>query len=71
MFVADGAFGELDAARTLGIVAVLIEQAHQSHAYGASAEWDYRVASLAEVPALLEEVRAMPRELSSGEPRTG
>jgi putative hydrolase of the HAD superfamily len=57
MFVADGAFGELDAARALGITAVLIEQAHQSRAYGASSQWDYRVERLAEVPPLVDRLR--------------
>ena len=54
IFVADGAFGELDAARALGIVAVLIEQEHQSRAYGGSTTWDHRVERLAEVPPLVE-----------------
>jgi putative hydrolase of the HAD superfamily len=54
VFVADGAFGELDAARALGIVAVLIEQQRQSREYGASKTWDHRVESLAEVPPLVE-----------------
>jgi FMN phosphatase YigB (HAD superfamily) len=54
VFVADGAFGELDAARALGIVAVLIEQEHQSRAYGGSTTWDYRVERLAEVPPLVD-----------------
>jgi putative hydrolase of the HAD superfamily len=57
VFVADGAFGELDAARALGITAVLIEQEHQSRAYGASSTWDHRVQRLAEVPPLVERLR--------------
>ena len=57
VFVADGAFGELDVARALGIVAVLIEQEHQSRSYGASEGWDYRVEGLAEVPPLVERLR--------------
>jgi putative hydrolase of the HAD superfamily len=61
VFVADGAFGELDAARALGIVAVLIEQPHQSRAYGASAQWDYRVESLAAVPPLIDDIAAHDR----------
>jgi putative hydrolase of the HAD superfamily len=56
VFVADGAFGELDAARDLGIVAVLIEQDGQSRSYGSSARWDYRVANLAAVPPLVDEI---------------
>ncbi|HLH24180.1 MAG TPA: HAD family hydrolase [Chloroflexota bacterium] len=62
VFVADGAFGELDAARALGIVAVLIEQAHQSRAYGASSEWDYRVERLAQVPPLVDRLGREPVE---------
>jgi putative hydrolase of the HAD superfamily len=58
VFVADGAFGELDAARALGIVAVLIEQQRQSREYGASKTWDHRVESLAEVPPLVERLAA-------------
>ncbi len=56
MFVADGAFGELDAAQDLGIVAVLIEQERQSRAYGSSAHWDYQVDRLAAVPPLVEQL---------------
>jgi putative hydrolase of the HAD superfamily len=63
VFVADGAFGELDAARALGIVAVLIEQRHQSRAYGASQHWDHRVASLAEVPPLVERLAQEQRQV--------
>jgi putative hydrolase of the HAD superfamily len=62
MFVADGAFGELDAARSLHIVAVLIEQEHQSRAYGASTTWDHRVERLADVPPLLDRLRAESAE---------
>ena len=58
MFVADGAFGELDAAQDLGIAAVLIEQERQSRAYGSSARWDYKVDSLAAVPPLVEQLNA-------------
>jgi putative hydrolase of the HAD superfamily len=65
VFVADGAFGELDAARALGMVAVLIEQEHQSRAYGASERWDYRVESLAEVPPLVERIAQAERERTS------
>jgi putative hydrolase of the HAD superfamily len=66
VFVADGAFGELDAARELGIVAVLIEQDHQSRAYGGSERWDHRVASLAEVPPLIARLTERP---TGGPPR--
>jgi len=54
VFVADGAFGELDAAAALGITTVLIEQEGQSRAYGTSTRWDHRVTTLAEVPPLLD-----------------
>jgi putative hydrolase of the HAD superfamily len=56
VFVADGAFGELDAARDLGIVAVLIEQDGQSRSYGSSARWDHRVENLAAVPPLVDRI---------------
>jgi putative hydrolase of the HAD superfamily len=49
MFVADGAFTELDAAKALGMVAVKVEQAHQSGDYGTSTSFDHRVTSLAGV----------------------
>ena len=49
MFVADGAFTELDAAKALGMVAVKIEQAHQSGDYGTSTSFDHKIDSLAEV----------------------
>jgi putative hydrolase of the HAD superfamily len=53
MFVADGAFTELDAAKALGMVAVKIEQAHQSGDYGTSTSFDHRVERLTEVLDLL------------------
>lgn len=53
MFVADGAFTELDAAKSLGMVAVKIEQAHQSGDYGTSTSFDHRVERLTEVLDLL------------------
>lgn len=53
MFVADGAFTELDAAKALGMVAVKIEQAHQSGDYGTSTSFDHRVTSLSQVLDLL------------------
>jgi len=49
MFVADGAFTELDAAKSLGMLAVKIEQAHQSGDYGTSTDFDHRIRSLSEV----------------------
>jgi putative hydrolase of the HAD superfamily len=53
MFVADGAFTELDAANSLGMVTVKIEQAHQSGDYGTSTSFDHRVERLTEVLDLL------------------
>ena len=53
MFVADGAFTELDAAQALGMVAVKVEQAHQSGDYGTSTRFDHRVTRLADVADLL------------------
>ena len=54
MFVADGAFTELDAAKALGMVAVKIEQAHQSGDYGTSTSFDHRIGSLSEVLDLVQ-----------------
>jgi putative hydrolase of the HAD superfamily len=53
MFVADGAFTELDAAKRCGMIAVKIEQDHQSGDYGTSASFDRRVERLTEVLHLL------------------
>ena len=57
MFVADGAFTELDAARSLGMIAVKIEQAHQSGDYGTSTSFDHRITSLTQVLELLDTPR--------------
>ena len=54
MFVADGAFTELDAAQALGMVAVKIEQAHQSGDYGTSTSFDHQIERLTEVLTLLD-----------------
>lgn len=54
MFVADGAFTELDAAKALGMVAVKIEQPHQSGDYGTSTSFDHRIERLTDVLALLD-----------------
>jgi putative hydrolase of the HAD superfamily len=53
MFVADGAFTELDVAKMIGMRAVKIEQAHQSGDYGTSTSFDHRVERLTEVLDLL------------------
>jgi putative hydrolase of the HAD superfamily len=53
MFVADGAFTELDAAKALGMIAVKIEQANQSGNYGTSTSFDHRITSLVQVFDLL------------------
>jgi putative hydrolase of the HAD superfamily len=55
MFVADGAFTELDAAKALGMIAVKIEQDHQSGDYGTSTSFDHRVERLTEVLDLIEQ----------------
>jgi putative hydrolase of the HAD superfamily len=49
MFVADGAFTELDAAKRFGMIAVKIEQDHQSGDYGTSTSFDHRIERLTEV----------------------
>ena len=54
MFVADGAFGELDAATDLGMISVKVEQPHQSGDYGTSERYDHCVTSLSQVLPLLE-----------------
>jgi putative hydrolase of the HAD superfamily len=54
MFVADGAFTELDAANAIGMIAVKIEQAHQSGDYGTSTSFDHRVERLTDVLTLLD-----------------
>ena len=54
MFVADGAFTELDAAKALGMVAVKIEQPHQSGDYGTSTSFDHQIERLTEVLGLLD-----------------
>ncbi|MCC7371262.1 MAG: HAD family hydrolase [Chloroflexi bacterium] len=54
MFVADGAFAELDAAQQLGMLAVKIEQPHQSGDYGTSTGFDHQIRRLTEVLALLD-----------------
>ena len=61
MFVADGAFGELDAASALGMVTVKIEQPHQSGDYGTSNSFDHRIDSLAEVASILKGLRTESR----------
>jgi putative hydrolase of the HAD superfamily len=53
MFVADGAFTELDAATALGMTAVKVEQPNQSGSYGSSTTYAHRVSGVGEVLALL------------------
>lgn len=53
MFVADGAFTELDAAKALGMVSVKIEQPNQSGDFGSSTSFDHRITSLTQVLNLL------------------
>lgn len=54
LFVADGAFTELDGAQAVGMVAVKIEQEHQSGDYGTSVGFDHRITRLSEVLELLD-----------------
>ncbi len=51
-FVADGGFGELDAAHELGMLAVKIEQARQSKDYGSSTYADVTLTDLADLLAV-------------------
>lgn len=53
MFVADGAFGELDAAKALGMLAVKVEQPNQSGDFGTSTSFDHRVERLDQILGLL------------------
>jgi putative hydrolase of the HAD superfamily len=54
VFVADGAFGELDAAHALGMVAVKVVQDHQSPDYGSSEYADFVIGGIPEVPGLMD-----------------
>lgn len=54
MFVADGGFGELDAAHDLGFFTVLIEQENQSKDYGCSTRYDVKIHDLRELESILE-----------------
>lgn len=53
VFVADGGFGELDAAHRLGIFSVMLEQDRQSKDYGASSEYDLKITDLRELELIL------------------
>ncbi|MHB0869974.1 MAG: HAD family hydrolase [Chloroflexota bacterium] len=53
MFVADGGFGELDAAQQMGIFSVLVEQDHQSKEYGASTHYDMKIRHLRDLEPIL------------------
>ena len=55
MFVADGAFGELDAAKALGMLAVKVEQPNQSGDFGTSLSFDHRVQRLDQIVALIQQ----------------
>ncbi len=53
LFVADGGFGELDAAQQLGIFSVMLEQDGQSKDYGFSTRYDAKIHDLRELVRLL------------------
>lgn len=57
-FVADGGFGELDAAHEVGMLAVKIEQDAQSPDYGSSNYYDLCLYDIAELPAVAEAWRS-------------
>jgi putative hydrolase of the HAD superfamily len=61
-FVADGGFGELDAAHAVGMLAIKVEQDWQSTDYGSSNYCDLRLAGLAEVLPLARGWRSEARE---------
>lgn len=52
-FIADGGFGELDAAHALGIFSAMIEQDKQSRDFGASSRFDVKLNGILEVERLL------------------
>lgn len=54
-FVADGGFNELDAAHSLGMLAIKIVQPLQSSDYGSSAFFDYEIHDLSDLIGLLGE----------------
>ncbi|MGI5837709.1 MAG: HAD family hydrolase [Chloroflexota bacterium] len=54
VFVADGGFGELDAAKDLGIYTVLIEQDNQSKDYGSSTRYDIKIGDIQEIENILD-----------------
>jgi putative hydrolase of the HAD superfamily len=60
-FVADGGFGELDAAHAVGMLAVKIEQDGQSADYGSSVHYDVLLSEINGLLALAETWRAMDR----------
>ncbi|MGE5618077.1 MAG: HAD family hydrolase [Sphingomonadaceae bacterium] len=62
VFVADGGFGELDAAQRLGIYSVMLEQDHQSKEYGSSTSYDLKIRHLRELEPLL----GLPSHLDPG-----
>ncbi len=64
IFVADGGFGELDAAQQLGIFTVLVEQEGQSKDYGYSTRYDAEIHDLRELEGLLP----LPDHSEPGEP---
>ena len=54
-FVADGGFSELDAAHSLGMVAIKIVQPLQSPDYGSSEHFDYEIHDLSDLVGLIGE----------------
>ncbi len=57
VFVADGGFGELDAAYDMGIYSVMLEQDHQGRDYGFSTRYHAKIHDLAELEGLLRRLR--------------
>jgi HAD superfamily hydrolase (TIGR01509 family) len=53
IFVADGGFGELDAAHRLGIFSIMLEQDNQSKEFGSSSEYDLKIHDLRELMRIL------------------
>ncbi|MHB1414688.1 MAG: HAD family hydrolase [Chloroflexota bacterium] len=59
-FVADGGFGELDAAHELGMLAVKIEQERQSKDWGSSVHHDVLLGDISELIPIAEAWRSSP-----------
>lgn len=67
-FVADGGFGELDAAAALGMLTVRVSLPHQRPDYGSSRYWDREVTELRQLIDLFPGLRSRSRAPSPPAP---